>query len=98
MLSSAAAAHFILRRNKHAEEVEMFVVKWLTACALAFSAVTHCVKAAERNGQEFLQDILHFYGENKSITTEKFEDLLLLVSARRAESVTEDNPLEQKEV
>uniref|UniRef100_A0A3P9NMN3 Solute carrier family 39 member 8 n=1 Tax=Poecilia reticulata TaxID=8081 RepID=A0A3P9NMN3_POERE len=78
--------------------VEMFDVKWLTACALALSAVTHGVEVAGRNGQEFLENILHFYGENKSITTEKLEDMLLLISARRSESISEGNPLESKEV
>ncbi|KAM4723652.1 metal cation symporter ZIP8 [Anableps anableps] len=75
----------------------MLDVKWLAACVLACSAVTHGVKVAERNGQEFLENVLHFYGENKSITTEKFEGLLLLMSARRPKSITEDNPLENKE-
>ncbi|XP_014895400.1 zinc transporter ZIP8 [Poecilia latipinna] len=75
----------------------MFDVKWLAACALALSAVTHGVEVAGRNGQEFLENILHFYGENKSITTAKLEDMLLLISARRSESISEGNPLESKE-
>ncbi|XP_047201013.1 metal cation symporter ZIP8 [Girardinichthys multiradiatus] len=75
----------------------MFDVKWLTACVLAFSAVTHTVKVTERNGLGFLENVLHYYGENKSITTEKLEDLLLLISTRRSESVTEENPLQDKE-
>ncbi|MEQ2212112.1 hypothetical protein XENOCAPTIV_025412 [Xenoophorus captivus] len=67
----------------------MFDVKWLTACVLAFSAVTHTVKVTERNGLGFLENVLHYYGENKSITTEKLEDLLLLISTRRSDNVTE---------
>ncbi|PWA29705.1 hypothetical protein CCH79_00007835 [Gambusia affinis] len=73
-------------------------VKWLAACALALTAVTHGVKVSGRNGQEFLENILHFYGENESITTAKLEDMLLLISARRSESISEGNPLEGKEM
>lgn len=73
-------------------------VKWLAACALALTAVTHGVEVSGRNGQEFLENILHFYGENESITTAKLEDMLLLISARRSESISEGNPLESKEV
>ncbi|XP_054913240.1 metal cation symporter ZIP8 [Poeciliopsis prolifica] len=75
----------------------MFDVKWLVACALALSALTHGAEVAGRNGQEFLEDILHFYGENESIATAKLEDMLLLVSARRSEAISEGNPLESKE-
>ncbi|XP_038135404.1 metal cation symporter ZIP8 [Cyprinodon tularosa] len=75
----------------------MFVAQWLAACVLASSAIAQGFKVTEQNGHEFLENILHYYGENKSITTEKFEDLLLLISARRSESIIEANPLEDKE-
>uniref|UniRef100_A0A3Q2CIS4 Solute carrier family 39 member 8 n=1 Tax=Cyprinodon variegatus TaxID=28743 RepID=A0A3Q2CIS4_CYPVA len=76
----------------------MFVAQWLAACVLASSVVAQGFKVTEQNGHEFLENILHYYGENKSITTEKLEDLLLLISARRSESIIEANPLEDKEI
>ncbi|XP_053290401.1 metal cation symporter ZIP8 isoform X2 [Pleuronectes platessa] len=48
-------------------------------------------------GLDFLEDILHFYGENASISTHDLKDLLLLISARRSESVFLHNPLENQE-
>ncbi|KAM4540601.1 metal cation symporter ZIP8 [Fundulus diaphanus] len=75
----------------------MFDAQWLPVCVLAFGALAQSVKVSERSGQEFLENILHYYGENSSITTEKLEDLLLLISARRSESIIEENPLEDKE-
>lgn len=53
---------------------------------------------ADLDGQRFLEKILRFYGENKTISTENLEDLLLLISARRSQSITEENPLEEVEV
>lgn len=50
------------------------------------------------DGQRFLDNILRFYGENKTISTKDLEDLLLLISARRPEPITEENPLEKVEV
>ncbi|XP_008299106.1 zinc transporter ZIP8 [Stegastes partitus] len=64
---------------------------------LAFLATSHSINVVERDGQDFLENILHYYGENKSITTENLDDLLLLISARRSELVTVGNPLENQE-
>lgn len=66
-------------------------------CVLAFITTCQSVRVTQRDGQEFLENILHYYGENKSITTDNLEDLLLLISARRSELVTEENPLENEE-
>ncbi|XP_054653084.1 metal cation symporter ZIP8 [Dunckerocampus dactyliophorus] len=49
-------------------------------------------------GQEFLENIVRFYGHNESISSQNLEDFLLIISARRAESVMEDsNPLADQE-
>ncbi|XP_061890750.1 metal cation symporter ZIP8-like [Entelurus aequoreus] len=54
--------------------------------------------AGALGGQEFLENILRFYGRNESISGRDLEDLLRVVSARRAESVMEDsNPLAGQE-
>lgn len=67
-------------------------------CFIALALISsRSVDAAARDGTEFLQNILHYYGENQSISTENLEDLLLLISARRSEAVSEDNPLEDQE-
>ncbi|KAM9354806.1 metal cation symporter ZIP8 [Pholidichthys leucotaenia] len=49
------------------------------------------------DGEAFLENILHYFGENDTITKDNLENLLLLISARRSELVTLENPLEHKE-
>ncbi|XP_069391677.1 metal cation symporter ZIP8 [Paralichthys olivaceus] len=60
---------------------------------LAFLSSSQSWRLTAGEGRNFLENILHFYGENSSISTQDLEDLLLLVSARRSESVFVDNPL-----
>lgn len=50
------------------------------------------------DGDAFLENIIHYYGENNSITTTNLEDLLLLISARRSDLISKENPLEEQEV
>ncbi|KAG7234598.1 hypothetical protein INR49_002227 [Caranx melampygus] len=77
----------------------MFNSRCLFTCVafLAFITTAQCVDAMAGDGQRFLQNILHFYGENASISTQHLEDLLLLISDRRSQSITEDNPLVNQE-
>ncbi|KAM6912564.1 metal cation symporter ZIP8 [Xenentodon cancila] len=75
----------------------MFAPRLVFTSVLVFVATTHSVEAIKRDGQEFLENILHFYGENETISTENLEDLLLLISAKRSHLISEDNPLENKE-
>lgn len=49
------------------------------------------------DGQAFLDNILRYYGQNKSISGEHLEDLLLLISERRSEAISEGNPLTDQE-
>nr|XP_015824856.2 metal cation symporter ZIP8 [Nothobranchius furzeri] len=56
-----------------------------------------CVRGAAQTGNEFLENILHFYRENNSISTEDFGKFLLLISARRSELISEENPMEGRE-
>uniref|UniRef100_A0A3B5BGR6 Solute carrier family 39 member 8 n=1 Tax=Stegastes partitus TaxID=144197 RepID=A0A3B5BGR6_9TELE len=49
---------------------------------LAFLATSHSINVVERDGQDFLENILHYYGENKSITTENLDDLLTLKATK----------------
>lgn len=46
-----------------------------------------------------MRSVLHFYGENNSLPTENLENLLHLLTSRRAASVDSDaNPLRNVEV
>ncbi|XP_073339496.1 metal cation symporter ZIP8 [Pagrus major] len=69
----------------------------LISCLLVFISKSHSLHVFDADGRGFLEDILHYYGENKSISTQDLDDFLLLISARRSEAVTEDNPLENQE-
>lgn len=78
----------------------MLNLKCLFTCVafLAFTTTCQCADAMAGDEQRFLENILHFYGENASISTQHLEDLLLLISDRRSQSITEDNPLVNQEV
>lgn len=67
------------------------------ACALFFISKCQSINVDERDGQGFLDNVLRYYGENKSISTENLQNLLLLISARRPELVAEENPLSDLE-
>lgn len=69
----------------------------LISCLLVFISQSHSLHVFERDGQRFLEDILRYYGQNNSISTEDLDHFLLLISARRSEEVTEENPLENQE-
>ncbi|XP_069017060.1 metal cation symporter ZIP8 [Embiotoca jacksoni] len=75
----------------------MFDPRCFITCVLVFITTAQSVNVVARDGQAFLENILHYYGENQSITTENLEDLLLLISARRSELITEQNPLENQD-
>ncbi|XP_067470761.1 metal cation symporter ZIP8 [Thunnus thynnus] len=75
----------------------MWHFRCFIGCALVYIAASQSVNVSERDGQRFLESILRYYGENKSISTENLEDLLVLISARRPPSVTEENPLANQE-
>lgn len=75
----------------------MWHFRCFIGCALVYIAASQSVNVSERDGQRFLESILRYYGENKSISTENLEDLLVLISARRPPSVTEENPLADQE-
>ncbi|XP_074547376.1 metal cation symporter ZIP8 [Halichoeres trimaculatus] len=64
---------------------------------LLFISACQSVSVSEQSGHSFLQNILRYYGENQSVSTENLEDLLLLISARRPAAITEHNPLEEQE-
>lgn len=47
----------------------------------------------------FLQDVLRFYGENESLSTDNLNNFLQLITTRRPPSIdNEDNPLKNTEV
>ncbi|XP_041667886.1 metal cation symporter ZIP8-like isoform X1 [Cheilinus undulatus] len=60
---------------------------------LLFISKCQSLNVTDQSGHVFLENILRFYGENQSISTENLENLLLLISERRSGSVTEENPL-----
>lgn len=76
----------------------MFHVKCLLTVGLTFIGAARCLRVTPQDGLEFLENILVFYGENKSVTTNNLEDLLLLISARRSDLITKENPLEAHKV
>lgn len=61
------------------------------------SFIINFVKVETEEGQNYLENILIFFGQNETISTKNLEELLLLVSARRLESLSEDNPLGDQE-
>ena len=52
----------------------------------------------DQGSQGYLDHILRFYGQNKSISTKDLEDLVQIIAARRPEIIAEDNPLTDIEV
>uniref|UniRef100_A0A3Q4FYB0 Zinc transporter ZIP8-like n=1 Tax=Neolamprologus brichardi TaxID=32507 RepID=A0A3Q4FYB0_NEOBR len=66
-------------------------------CVLAFITTSQTVRGNVTDGDAFLENIIHYYGENNSITTTNLEDLLLLISARRSDLISKENPLEEQE-
>lgn len=80
----------------------MLRARCVLACALlafvpAARGAGRAAAATPADGLGFLENILHFYGENASISTRDLEDLLLLISARRSDTVEVDNPLANQE-
>lgn len=69
----------------------------LITCVLVLITTCRSDKVIGRDGERFLENILHFYGENSSITTDNLGDLLHLISERRSRSVINENPLENQE-
>ncbi|XP_060918296.1 metal cation symporter ZIP8 [Labrus mixtus] len=69
----------------------------LITCLLLFISKCQSLNVSDPSGHVFLENILRFYGENKSISTENLEDLLKLISARRSQSVSGGNPLQNQE-
>lgn len=67
-------------------------------CVFAFITTSQRVRGNATDGDAFLENIIHYYGENHSITTTNLEDLLLLISARRSDLISKGNPLEEQEV
>ncbi|KAF0043863.1 hypothetical protein F2P81_003021 [Scophthalmus maximus] len=70
----------------------MLRARCVLACALlafvpAARGAGRAAAATPADGLGFLENILHFYGENASISTRDLEDLLLLISARRSDTV-----------
>lgn len=59
--------------------------------------VINLKNVATQEGQEYLENIIHFFGKNETISTKQLEELLLLVSARRLENIVEDNPLSDQQ-
>lgn len=61
------------------------------------SFIINLKNVATQDGQDYLENIIVFFGQNDTISTKNLEELLLLISARRVESISEDNPLADQE-
>ncbi|XP_055010792.1 metal cation symporter ZIP8 [Boleophthalmus pectinirostris] len=58
-----------------------------------FSFIVNYQSAATQDGPNFLENIILFFRQNETISTGHLEELLYLVSSRRPESITVNNPL-----
>lgn len=76
----------------------MLNLRCFIACVLLLISKSQSIRVIGAERQTFLDNILRYYGENKSISTEDLDDFLLLISARRPESITDNNPLANQEV
>lgn len=68
----------------------------LITCILCFITTCQSVNVISSDGENFLENILHFFGENSSITKDHLEDFLHLISARRSQLILQGNPLENQ--
>lgn len=59
--------------------------------------IINVINIAGQERQDYLENIISFFGQNETISTKNLEELLLLVSARRLEPLSEGNPLADKE-
>lgn len=85
--------------SKLHSSAEMFHLFCRLSCALLLISQSQGVRDVERQGHAALENVVLFYGGNASISQENLSDLLLIISARRSESVTENgNPLATQEV
>lgn len=75
----------------------MFNFGGFLACVLLLISKCESLRVISAAGQASLDNILRFYGENSSISTEDLDNLLQLISARRPASITENNPLDNQE-
>ncbi|XP_038584900.1 metal cation symporter ZIP8 isoform X1 [Micropterus salmoides] len=71
----------------------MFNLRSFITCVFVFISKSESINVIDRDAEGFLETFLRFYGENKSISTENLDNLLLLISARRSEIITDENPL-----
>ncbi|XP_072313505.1 metal cation symporter ZIP8 [Eucyclogobius newberryi] len=58
-----------------------------------FSFIVNYLSVATQDAQDYLENILHFFKQNETISTRNLEELLLLISVRRSESISLNNPL-----
>nr|XP_046269074.1 metal cation symporter ZIP8 [Scatophagus argus] len=76
----------------------MSYFRCVITCVFVFISKSHSIHVVDLGGRAYLDDIIHYYGENNSISTENLSNLLLLISARRSEEVfSEGNPLANQE-
>jgi len=80
-----------------------------TCCSLLLLLLfaLHCVSSSSlaaqshrymNESERYLQNILHFYGNNASITVSDLQDLVLMMSVRPPEDITDENPLQNEHV
>lgn len=94
----AAAVADLFTEGNNTKTTEMFNLRCLITCLLVFITKAQSVNVSGRDGEAFLEKILRYYGQNKSISTENLEDLLLIISDRNSHLITEGNPLADQEV
>ncbi|KAM4624869.1 metal cation symporter ZIP8 [Polymixia lowei] len=71
----------------------MCTFTYFMTCAILFISKSQSINVDDRDGQIFLENILRYYGENKSISMGSLENLVQLIAARRPEVIAEENPL-----
>ncbi|XP_056151937.1 metal cation symporter ZIP8 [Lampris incognitus] len=68
-------------------------LRYLLACAVLLASGSQGRAADRGDVRGYSHNLLRYFGDNASISTQDLENLMHLIAARRPESVTEDNPL-----
>uniref|UniRef100_A0A8C2ZUQ7 Solute carrier family 39 member 8 n=1 Tax=Cyclopterus lumpus TaxID=8103 RepID=A0A8C2ZUQ7_CYCLU len=65
----------------------------LITCVLVCTPKSQSKNVTGADGNVFLENILSYYGQNQSISIENLDNLLLVLSDKKSQAITEGNPL-----
>ncbi|XP_068436717.1 metal cation symporter ZIP8 [Clinocottus analis] len=75
----------------------MFKLICLITSFVVCIPTSQSINMTDALGKVFLENILRYYGENQSISMENLDNLLLVISDRKSQALTEGNPLAGQE-